>query len=426
LYSYSNTNKSCASCHVHPHATESWKNSYHFSKDTIHANCIDCHLPPEGNNKSGEKLKLGIKDLYAYLFIDSSNYNWQYKSQINQAVKHTFELSCLHCHDDLYPLSLSEKGEKAHFYYQHNNDELHCIHCHIDAGHEQTKTNFDFKTIPSIQHSQVFKKASELKNFTTFTEYIPSTSVQFHMTAIPGGSFTFSEQKLLLKVDSFYIGTIEVSWDEYLSFLSDTSLEQTKQLTDAVSGATPAFGDPSQGWGMGKRPAIMMTPHAAQIYCKWLSRKTNKRYRLPTEAEWEYAHSLDNKKKLQEPNKVFIIHKNNSKFKTQLPSFVEPNSTGIKNMPGNVWEICSDTYSENEFVEFYTNNKSSVPYQNGNESVLKGGAYDSNLKNLNQHTRKSTDNTSWKKTDPQIPKSIWWYTDCINVGFRVVCEPETK
>ena len=91
---------------------------------------------------------------------------------------------------------------------------------------------------------------------------------------------------------------IEVTWDEYLAFFkqtgaqgktTDTYLNTTRVDVDAISGPTPPYGAPDQGWGKGKMPAMSMTHHAAEVYCQWLIKNYRENYRLPTEAEWEYA-----------------------------------------------------------------------------------------------------------------------------------------
>ena len=249
---------------------------------------------------------------------------------------------------------------------------------------------------------------------------------------------------------------IEVSWDEYLAFYVQTAAEgrstDTEGLrnknaseTDAISGATPPYGQPDQGWGKGKRPAISFSFHAAETYCKWLSKVTGKNYRLPTEAEWEYAcrggstgpyfFPGDPKKfektglraKLSKNDttviNTYVIYRGNSPTKTQLPERVKPNPFGLKNMVGNVAEFCSDWYQPDTYSKYgggiITDPKGP---SEGKEHVVRGGSFSSTADALRSASRDYTRTDTWLKTDPQMPKSIWWYSDCFNVGFRVVCE----
>lgn len=421
------SNEYCMSCHVHTQADESWKQaSHHNNKSGVVVNCVDCHLPPKNSSDYWpEKIKAGSKDLYSYWFKDKSTINWDQKSRLEYAKKHVFNESCISCHVNLFPLLLSKKGDEAHLYYQHNQDELDCINCHLDVGHGGNighEPNLEF--LKSETPREIFKESTSIKEFKNYTEQIPKTDVSFDMVAIPK------------KNAHFFIGKIEVSWDEYKAFLNETESEGRTSASskdiDAITGATPPFGDPSQSWGMGKRPAITMTWHAANTYCEWLSKKTGKTYRLPTALEWEFA-TVTNKnenfffggnisdytnknfifnliKKPSDKINKYVIWKKNSNGKTALPNDVLANNFGVKNMLGNVREFCKDTIKINNKIEH----------------VLKGGSFKSNLNELLVDYEDHTQHEKWLLTDPQIPKSIWWYSDCYDVGFRVLCEWSAK
>jgi len=245
-----------------------------------------------------------------------------------------------------------------------------------------------------------------------------------------------------------------VSWNEFLVFYGQTgregrttdvkvSLVSTGQV-DAISGPTPPYGQPDQNWGLGSRPAITMRYATAETYCKWLTQKTGKKYRLPTEAEWEYACRAgsqtpyffpgDPKKYAKDRlmNKIFgadttninryAIYLGNSMAKTHQPSAVKANPFGLKNMAGNVSEFCSDWYAPDAYANLNNGAKDPKGPASGTEHVIRGGSFKSEATDIRSAARDFTNDEAWMRTDPQIPKSIWWYSDCNMVGFRVVCE----
>lgn len=112
--------------------------------------------------------------------------------------------------------------------------------------------------------------------------------------------------------------------------------------------------------------------------------------------------------------------------KTQLPGRVKPNAFGLKNMLGNVAEFCSDWYREDAY-SLYPEGVVKDPKgpESGEERVVRGGSFQSTADLVRSAKRDYTRTAAWLKTDPQMPKSIWWYSDCIDVGFRVVCEADS-
>ncbi|MCL3779666.1 hypothetical protein EMN47_04595 [Prolixibacteraceae bacterium JC049] len=468
---HTSTDEYCLSCHVHDHAGDSWKLSSHVdNKGGVQAHCVDCHLPPKGHGHLAAKIKHGAKDVYGYFFKDSTDFNWEAKRAPEIANGFTYESACLKCHTNLFPTTLSQKGDDSHLYYLANQEKMTCLNCHQKMGHYDPtykhEHNKDFGN-NSDENKTVYTAAAEVTEFKNYTEFIPGSSVSFNMKAIPAGEFeigstkddSFSEKdeypKKKVKLSRFFMAEVEVSWDEFLAWFNQTSSEGRKEgdakteEVDAFSGATPPWGAPDQGWGKGTRPAITMSHHAAVMYCKWLSAVTGKNYRLPTEAEWEYAARAGSKTAYffeGDPkdysnqttwNKIFgadttfiaryVIYDVNSNSKTQDPSAVKANPFGLKNMLGNVAEFCSDWYASNAYAK-YPKGEVLNPKgpKKGREHVVRGGSFKDDAGLVRVANRDYTKTKAWLKTDPQVPKSIWWYSDAVHVGFRVVCEPDER
>lgn len=473
---YYSTDQSCSICHVHPHVEASWKLSKHFNNGSgTRVHCTDCHLPPKTATVAhySAKFRLAMRDMWGYLTKDSADLNWDYKSELEQAVKYIPNESCIDCHHDLFPQGIEDDAITAHLYYEANETKLNlqCIGCHLDAGHYNPNYKHGKLSIQDIASypvdtSKYFKAATPVTGFTNFTEQIPHSNLSFLMIAVPGGTFQMGspEEEPFRKDDEgpvhnvtvspFYMSEIEVTWDLYWWFYSKTMSEgrtppenifanNSRPGVDAVSGPTPPFGFPDQGWGSGQRPAITMTHYGAETFCQWLSLVTGKKYRLPTEAEWEYAARggtetpyffEGNPKKFsnegfwrrlfnadKEPISSYVIYVNNSKNKTQLPDAVKANPFGLKNMPGNVMEYCADKYDPQAYQKAGSNVTDPLSV-NGTEYVVRGGNYASDASAVRCAARDYTRHEVWLKTDPQQPKSIWWYSDVRGVGFRVVCE----
>lgn len=462
---YTSSDQYCASCHIHPHAEQSWKLSKHYdNQGGIVVHCVECHLPPKGQGMLFAKVKHGAKDVYGKLFKDSTKFNWAAKRKLEEAKKFTYTESCVKCHQNLFPKTLTVNGENAHLNYLTSKTEMSCLNCHLDVGHFDPNNKHEHDTnfgVTATASANIYTEPTQVTSFANFTEKIPGTSLSFEMVAIPGGQFMMgSPRKEALrkpdegpahpvKLSRFFMAKVEVSWDEYLEFFKATSSQGRKEAeenenVDAISGPTPPWGAPDQGWGKGSRPAITMSWKAATTYCKWLSKVTEKKYRLPTEAEWEYAcrggkqtpyfFEGDAKKYTSEGflKKIFgrdttvinsyVVYKETSPNQSQEPGSVRANPFGLKNMAGNVYEFCSDFYSPTAYSAYKKGAVNPQGPKRGQEHVIRGGSFKSDAKDVRSAARDFTKTKAWLVTDPQMPKSIWWYSDCIDIGFRVVCE----
>lgn len=273
--------------------------------------------------------------------------------------------------------------------------------------------------------------------FKPYVQAIPNTSVQFKMTPIPGGTFTMGSAptdksakgdegpQRIVVISPFWMGVHEVTHDEFDQFFNDDATPQNT-TADAITRPSPQYIDLS--WGMGREggyPANSMQQLAAMMYCRWLYQKTGVFYRLPTEAEWEYAaragsttvYPFGNDPKLLND---YAWHKGNSKSVYHKVGQKKPNAWGLYDMLGNVAEWTLDQYDENYFknVANGATDPQIVP-ESRHPRTARGGSYESDAAGLRVAARQSWQ-ADWNKRDPQIPKSRWWLTDAAFVGFRLV------
>lgn len=273
--------------------------------------------------------------------------------------------------------------------------------------------------------------------FQQYEQTISGSEVKFSMVPIRAGEFLMGSPasensrkpnegpQKKVQLDAFWMGSREVTYDEFLLFFNDENTSRDDEL-DAITRPTPQYIDLS--WGMGKQggfPVNSMSQRTALMYCRWLYQKTGQFYRLPTEAEWEYAcragsttafYFGDDVKQLKD----YAWFRDNSKTKYQKTGQKKPNAWGLYDMLGNVAEWVLDQYKEDYLntIPDGATNPLIDPGTTYPRSVRGGGYLDEAV--LLRCAARSKSEPAWNKRDPQIPKSKWWLTDGMSVGFRLV------
>ncbi len=299
----------------------------------------------------------------------------------------------------------------------------------------------------------VAKKPEEMK---AYTDVIPGSDVTFEMLPIPAGEFLLgspSEEEdrnkdegpqVAVAIEPFWMGKCEVTWDEFHVF--QFKLDQQARLkgtakptlqdpwADAVSRPTPPYVPMDFGMGIKGYPAVCMTQFGARQYCKWLSQKTGRFYRLPTEAEWEYACRAGTTTAYSWGDDVDLIddyawYFDNADDQYQQVGKKKPNPWGLYDMHGNVSEWVIDQYDK----KFYATLAEQISANPAGKALVspinwplklyprtvRGGSWDDDPDRLRSASRRRS-TKGWKVQDPQLPKSIWFLTDASFVGFRLV------
>ncbi|MEM0968557.1 MAG: SUMF1/EgtB/PvdO family nonheme iron enzyme [Verrucomicrobiota bacterium] len=282
-----------------------------------------------------------------------------------------------------------------------------------------------------------------------YSATVPSTGAKYSMVPIPGGEFLIGSPESeadrqenegpqrKVTVEPFWMGKFEVTWDEYEPFMiTDVARRKDGAPETIPSDAAPAFlvskpttpyTEMSFGMGTNGFPAISMSQHAALKYCQWLSAQTGHFYRLPTEAEWEYACRAGTTTAFHwgdDPGEAdkYAWYWENSEEKYQKIGLKEPNQWGLHDMHGNVMEWCLDWYEDGAYAKIAAgalNPYNKPVYNKIYPRVARGGSWYDEPDYLRSAVRFSS-SPGWKIRDPQLPKSIWYHTDAEWLGFRLV------
>ncbi|HVZ55074.1 MAG TPA: SUMF1/EgtB/PvdO family nonheme iron enzyme [Chitinophagaceae bacterium] len=274
-------------------------------------------------------------------------------------------------------------------------------------------------------------------SFHTYDQAMPESAVHFRMVAIPGGTFTMGSPdtepgrdadegpRRTFVISPFWMGACEVTHDEFDLFFKDVTLSQNLS-TDAVTRPSPQYIDLT--WDMGRAggyPVNSMQQRTAIMYCRWLYRKTGLFYRLPTEAEWEYACRAGTGTAYFFGNDTaglsrYAWYAGNSGGTYHQVARLQPNAFGLYDMLGNVAEWVLDQYDPDYFSRMADGQRDPVRLPTSRHPhLLKGGSYSDPAPELRCANRISW-RPEWNRRDPQIPKSKWWLTDAPFAGFRLV------
>ncbi len=287
-----------------------------------------------------------------------------------------------------------------------------------------------------------------------YTAAIPGSKATFEMVPVPGGTFLLGSPdseadrqeeegpQLKVTVEPFWMGKYEVTWSEYKEFMrlynmfKDFEFQKIRVVsadnqTDAVTIPTPLY-DPSYTFALGeepRQPAVTISRYSARQYTKWVSLLTGQFYRLPTEAEWEYACRAGSETAYSfgdDPAELddYAWYYDNADEAYHEVGEKKPNAWDLYDMHGNVAELVLDQYAADAYTQHDGKSvpagQALVPTTKEIPSVIRGGSWDDEPDRLRCAARGQTED--WREDDPNLPKSPWWFADdpSLCVGFRIL------
>jgi hypothetical protein len=232
----------------------------------------------------------------------------------------------------------------------------------------------------------------------TITEADEANPVSFRMLPVPDGQYTLKGKTHEIK--GIWMGETEVLWDLYRIYYQRLDLSPAEQALGIDAKARPSkpYEPPDHGWGTTGFPAIHLHYLAAEALCAWLTKKVGKRFRLPTEAEWEIACSAGGLPVSAAEDTSW--HAGNSAGQYQQAKTKKANRWGFYDMLGNAGE--------------WVKPKTGAP-------LLKGGHFLTEISEMDSSSREVY-SPLWQDSDPQLPKSKWWLSDASFAGMRLVCQ----
>lgn len=290
-----------------------------------------------------------------------------------------------------------------------------------------------------------------------YQQSIPGTELKFKMIPVAGGEYLLGSPpdevgrkddegpQIQVVVDPMWVAETEVTWAQYKKYMelhyvfqnfAAQGIRKTNAATeiDAVTAPTPLY-EPSFTFEYGEepdQPAVTMTQYAAKQFTKWISGISGaQQYRLPTEAEWEYAARAQTTSAYYwgdsiEDAEQYASFAANAKSVPEKVGLKEANAFGLRDMLGSVAEWTVNQHAPTGYSAYVNdqpiNATEMVKWPKVQEAyVIRGGSWESDALGLRCASKLFSNEEDWKEDDPNYPRSPWWYTNdpTRGIGFRL-------